>query len=60
MFLACETADGIEETLQLRLGVMEATGTRPTIGAAEDRGTSIRFANTREFGGNERQRLIPG
>ena len=30
-------ADRVEETLQLALGVMEASGARPAIGAAEDR-----------------------
>ncbi len=52
-------ADRIQEAVDLALGVMEAAGARPAVGAAEDRAVRMRLLHPLELAGDAIERLVP-
>ena len=52
-------ADAVEETVELALGVVEAAGARPAVGAAEDRGVAVGRADPFDLGRDEVECGIP-
>ena len=59
VLVAHVAADRIQESMDLALGVMEAAGARPAVGAAEDRPVGMLRLYAREFLGHEIERLVP-
>src|SRR5262249_38090937 len=50
----------VEETVDLALGVVEAAGARPAVGAAEDSAGPVAVAHAAELGAEQVERLVPG
>ena len=50
----------VQETVDLALGVVEAAGARPAIGAAEHRAGTVGVANAAQLGAEQVERLVPG
>jgi hypothetical protein len=59
ILVAHVAADRIQEAVDLALRVMEASGARPAVGAAEDRTVGVGALHARQFPGEEIQRLVP-
>ena len=49
----------VQEAVDLALGVVEAAGARPAIGAAEDRAGTVRVAHAAQLGAEQIERLVP-
>ena len=56
---AYEAAGRVEEALELALGVVEAPGARPAVGAGEDRFVAVGLPDAGQFPGDQAQRFVP-